>query len=197
MDSTFFSLFFLAGLVAVIFFFLTGALVGLSLFAAPSGKEKLMRAQSVALTLVTVFMLWLGWTLWGDIQLLHGAVEPSKTLLAEWARELMSMVLLGIAVVFGSLITCFGWVRAGFAGNGIRSVVWALIGVRITISSLTLVNLVSNASGEGDQMIPNGELASVANPILENVQGDMASWAWIVVTVFTLSVVASVFFRKN
>jgi len=76
-------------------------------------------------------------------------------------------------------------------------VVWAFIGVRMAISSLTLVNLVSNASGEGNEMIPDGELASVATPILHSVQADMMAWTWIVLTVFALSIVASAFLRKN
>lgn len=197
MHSSFFSPYFLAGLLAGAFFFLTAALVGLSLFAAPSGKQKLMRAQSMALGLVTLFLLWLGADLWESLQGLLETPEPIKSTLDGWGKHMVSLMVLGIAVVFGSLITGFGWVRAGFAGNAVRSVLWALIGVRMVTSAVTLVDLMTRATGNADEIIPDGELAGVAQPIMDALLSSFATWTWVVVTAFAISVMATVFMRKN
>lgn len=197
MNPSFFSPYFLAGILAGAFFFLTAALVGLSLLAAPSDKSKFLRSQSMALGLVTVFLLWLSADLWTALQGLLETPEPIKATLDGWGKRLVSIMVLGISVVFGSLITSFGWVRAGKAGNGIRSVLWALIGVRMVISAVTMNDLLASASGHAEKFIPDGELAGVAAPVMAGLQSSLIIWYWVVVTAFALSVMATVFMRKN
>lgn len=197
MDASFLSPFFLAGLLGGVFFFLTAAFVGLSLFAEPSGKKKLLRAQSIVLCFVTVFLLWLSADLWQSMLSLLDSPEPMRITMDDWGKKLVSILVLSISVVFGSLMTAFGWVRAGNAGNGVRSVLWALIGVRIVISAVSMTDLLASASGFGDEIIPDGELAQVSQPVMDGLQSSLIVWAWVVVTAFAISVVATVFLRKE
>lgn len=197
MDSSFFSPYFLAGILAGAFFFSTAALVGLSLFAVAESKKRFLLAQSVTLGLVTVFLLWLSADLWVSLQGLLDTPEPIKATLDGWGKRLVSIMVLGISVVFGSLMTSFGWVRAGKAGNGIRSVLWALIGVRVVSGAVTMNDLLASASGHAEEFIPDGELAGVSAPVMAGLQSSIVVWTWVVVTAFALSVMATVFMRKN
>ena len=151
----------------------------------------------MALCLVTVFLLWLGADHWLSLQGLLDSPEPMKVTLDDWGKKLVSIMVLGISAVFGSLITGFGWVRAGNAGNGIRSVLWALIGVRMVISAVTMNDLLASAYGIGDETIPDGELAKASQPVMDALQSSLVVWAWVVVTAFAISVMATVFLRKE
>lgn len=190
--------FFWAGLVAVVFFFLTLALVGLSLFAAPSGKRRLLAAEGVALFLVLALTGWLGNDLWASLQALSGEPEPLTAVLTEWAKETMTMVILGLSVVFGALISCFGWVRAGYAGNGIRSVIWALAGLKVVLWSVATIDLLNRATNaEEESFIPAGKLAEVATPFLEGAASSISFWLPACGVLFLFSIVASLVMRRN
>jgi len=190
--------YFWAGFAAGAFFLLSIALVGLSWFAAPSGKKRLLAGEGVALVLMLALTTWLGLDLWGRIQAMTASPEPPASTITSWAREAITMLILGLALVFGSLFSCFGWVRAGFAGNGIRSVVWAVFGLRVVLSSVVLVDLFNRASNPSDPaFIAEGKLAEVATPVLEQLQASMVFWLPLVVSLFLLSGVVSVVMRKN
>jgi len=191
MENTFTSPYFLAGLLAVIFFFLSAALIGLSLFATPSAKRKLLLAENVALLLVLSFLLFLGWELWQELQRLTATVEPSLTQLGDWSRRSVSVLLLGLSVVFASLIGCFGWVRAGFAGRGVRNLVAALIGLRVVLASVSVLDLLSRAANNGEQAIAAGDLAGEANLIFQSIASNLTGWGLFCALVFGLSFAAS------
>ena len=195
--STLLSAYFLAGLLAVVFFFLSAALVGLSLFAAPSGKRKLMLAESVALTLVLGLLTFLSWQLWGELQHLRDAVWPLPKRLGDWGRRVTSVLLLGLSLVFGSLAGCFGWFRAGFAGNGIRTLVWTFLGLKVVTTSLSVLDLLHHALLKGEGSIPAGGLAGVAAPVLEELAEGMLWWLPLCGGIFLLSVVGSVVMRRR
>lgn len=190
--------FFWGGILAVAFFFLTLALVGLSWFAAPSGKQRLLRAEGVALFLMLVFTGWLAADLWKSLQGLLETPEPSMATLSEWAKEMSSMMIIGLSLVFGSLLSCFSWVRAGFAGNGIRSVIWALIGLKVVLWSVSLLDLMNRATNTEDpEFIPDGELAAISQPILEALSNSASFWMLLCAGLFLSSIFASLAMRNK
>lgn len=197
MSSTLLSPYFLAGLLAVVFFFLTAALVGLSLFAAPSGKKKLLRAEGAAMFLVLAFLTWLSLGLWEDLQALLGVPEPAPLQLGDWGRRTASLLLLGLSLVFASLVGCFGWVRAGFAGNGVRMLVWAFLCLKVVTASVTVLDLLARAQVQGEEAIPDGELAGVAAPILDEIQADILFWLPTTGVLLLLSLAGSLWLRKR
>ncbi len=197
MGSTFTSPYFLAGLLAVIFFFLSAALVGLSLFATASGKRKLLLAENVALLLVFSFLLFLAWQLWQELQLLTASVEPTLTQLGDWMRRGTSVLLLGLSAVFGSLIGCFGWVRAGFAGRGVRNLVVALFSLRVVLASVAVLDLLSRASSNGEQAIAAGDLAAEADTVLQSIASQLQSWGWFCAIALILSLLASFWLGRS
>ncbi|MGB0952608.1 MAG: hypothetical protein ACPG31_05250 [Planctomycetota bacterium] len=190
--------FFWGGILAVAFFFLTLALVGLSWFAAPSGKQRLLRAEGVAMFLMLLLTGWLGQDLWNNLQGLLETPEPSMDQITEWARELVSMMIVGLSLVFGSLLSCFSWVRAGFAGNGIRSVVWALAGLKVVLWSVALIDLMNRATNTDEPtFIPDGELAGVSAPILEAMGNSISFWLPLCAGLFLSSIFASLAMRRK
>ncbi|MHC4823746.1 MAG: hypothetical protein ACYTEP_06980 [Planctomycetota bacterium] len=197
MSSTLLSPYFLAGLLAVVFFFLTAALVGLSLFAAPSGKKKLLRAESVAMLLVLGFMTWLCLGMWEDLQALLRTPEPAPMQLGDWGRRTASLLLLGLSLVFASLVGCFGWVRAGFAGNGVRMLVWSFLCLKVVTASVSLLDLLSRAQVQGEGAIPSGDLAGVAAPILDEISADILFWIPTTGVLLLVSLAASLWLRRR
>ena len=197
MSKTLLSPYFLAGLLAVVFFFLTAALVGLSLFTAPAGKKRLLRAESVAMLLVLAFLSWLSFGLWQELQALLDTPEPAPLQLGDWGRRTASLLLLGLSMVFASLVGCFGWVRAGFAGNGVRMLVWSFLCLKIVTSSVTVLDLLSRAQVQGQEAIPSGELAGVAAPILDEISADILFWLPTTGVLLLLSVGASLWLRRR
>lgn len=190
--------FFWAGLAAVIFFFLTLALVGLSWFAPTSGKKRLLTAEAVALFLMVGLTLGLGWDHWQRIQALTATPEPEAELITDWAREGVTLMILGLSLVFGSLLSCFSWVRAGFAGNGIRSVIWAIAGLRVVLWSVALIDLYNRASNPSDpEFIADGQLAGIAAPMLEAMAGSILFWLPACCVLFGISIVASLVMRAK
>ena len=128
--------YFLAGLAAVLFIFLTCTFVGLSLFRSGVARRHLMRWQSFALFLQVIFLAWLVFTLWGQIDAMRHLPEPRLAELELWTRRTMSVLLVGISTVFASLLTTFGWVRAGVVGNAMRSILWAIPAVKVVVSAV-------------------------------------------------------------
>lgn len=191
--------FFLAGFAAVLFVFLTCAFVGLSLFRAGKRRLAIMRYQSVVLVLQVVFLGWLAATLWGQLDAMRQLPEPLSADLDQWTRRTFSVLLMGITLVFTSLLTTFGWARAGLVGNAMRSVVWAIPGVKLVISSVIVSGLLYRAGRPAghEEAIAKGELAEVASGILAPLESVGTVWVPICVAMFAVSALISFGKERN
>jgi hypothetical protein len=190
--------FFLAGFLAVLFFVLTGALVGLSLFSLGDRRRRVLRAQSLSLLLQLLLLGWLASGLWGQLAALRVLPEPSVTEIEVWMRRVMTVLLMGIAVVFSSLLTTFAWVRAGSIGNGLRAVVWAIPGVQVVLGAVAVLGLLSTALIKGgEHAIPVGELPAAAEPVLAPLAAIATVWAPVALAISVLSVLVGAGMRSR
>ena len=158
-----------------------------------------MRWQSTAFAIQLLFFAWLTFTLWGQISAMRGLPEPKMEDLELWTRRTMSVLLMGIATVFASLITTFGWVRAGVLGNSMRSVIWAIPGVKVVISSVVVSGLLYRAGLKPglEESIPIGDLPEVAEGILKPLEAVGTVWVPICAVMFLISAVMSLGQRRN
>lgn len=191
--------FFLAGFAAVLFVILTCLCVGLSLFREGKRRITIMRYQSFVLALQIIFLGWLAFTLWGQLDGLRQLPEPMGTDLDQWTRRTFSVLLMGITAVFVSLLTTFGWVRAGLVGNAMRSVVWAIPAVKLVISAVIVSGLLYRAGRPAghEEAIAQGELAKAANDILAPLESVGTVWVPICLAMFVLSAVISLGKGRN
>jgi hypothetical protein len=184
--------FFFAGLSVVVFFFATCILVGLSLFTVGSDRVKYLRMQSVNLLIQVVLLSWLAVTLWGQIEAMRHLPEPLVSEIQVWFRRGISVLLMGISTVFASLLTTFGWVRTGNVGNSMRSVIWAIPGVKAVISTVVVLGLLEQAHlGGGEDAIPRGELPQVSEAILQPLESIATVWLPGCLVVFVISLIIS------
>ena len=110
--NTFFSLYFLLGLIAVIAFFSSTALVGFSLFH-PSLRlrKKLIALQGLCLILEFVFLLFLTSDLIQDLSLIFLESDPTLAQVGGLSRHFVSYLFFSIALIFGLLISAFSWIK--------------------------------------------------------------------------------------
>jgi|FLOH01.1.fsa_nt_gi hypothetical protein len=186
--------YFLAGLAAVLFIFLTCTFVGLSLFRSGVARRHLMRWQSFALFLQVIFLAWLVFTLWGQIDAMRHLPEPRLAELELWTRRTMSVLLVGISTVFASLLTTFGWVRAGVVGNAMRSILWAIPAVKVVVSAVLVSGLLYRAGLKPgvEESIAVGALPAAANAILQPLESVATLWVPICLGMLLVSVVISI-----
>ena len=110
--NTFFSLYFLLGLIAVIAFFSSTALVGFSLFHSDlKVRTKVIAVQGVVLLLEFLFLLFLTKDLIQESYLLFLEPEPSLLQIGALSRNFVSYLLFGLALIFGLLISAFSWIK--------------------------------------------------------------------------------------
>lgn len=186
--------FFYAGIAAVLFIFLTCILVGLSLFSTGKAQVGYLRKQSVALFLQLGLLAWLCLTLWDQIDAMRHLPEPLVSEIEVWFRRAMSVLLVGISTVFASLLTTFGWVRIGNVGNSMRSVIWAILGVKVVIASVVVLGLMEQAHlGKGEEdAIPRGELPEVSEKLLQPLESIATIWLPACLVLFAISVVIAI-----
>jgi len=184
--------FFLAGIAAVLFIFLTFALIGLSLFSTGASRHKALRAQSVVLGLQLILLAWLVVTLWEQLEPMKSLPEPRVAEIEVWYRRAISVLLLAIATVLTSLLTTFGWVRTGNVGNSMRSVIWAIPAVKVVIASVVVLGLLDQAHlSSGPEAIPVGDLPEVATAILSPLTAIATVWLPGCLAMFVVSLVIS------
>jgi hypothetical protein len=191
--------FFLAGFAALLFVLMTCVFVGLSLFREGQSRIKIMRYQSLVLALQVLFLGWLAATLWQQLDALRHLPEPMGEDLEQWTRRTFSVLLMGITTVFASLLTTFGWVRAGLVGNAMRSVLWAIPSVKLVISAVVVSGLLFRASQpQGhEEAIEGGKLADVASGILAPLESVGTVWVPVCLAMVVISVVISIGKGRN
>ena len=202
MPNTATSPYFLAGLAAVVCFFLSGALVGFSLFSVGAARVRLLRSLGWLLLLMVLALAWLGRDLLADLrgpQGLTAAVEPDMAALADWTRRTLSVLIFALSMVFTSLMTAFASIRGARAAEAFRSLPWAVVGVKVVLASAAVMALLEQAGlPPGDQdAIARGELAGVARPLLDST---VAVFRWLLpaaVVWVLLSYVCSWWLRRQ
>jgi len=110
--DTFFSLYFLLGLIAVIAFFSSTALVGFSLFH-PSLRlrKRLIALQGLCLILEFVFLLFLTSDLIQELSSIFSESDPTLAQVGGISRHFVSYLLFSLALIFGLLISAFSWIK--------------------------------------------------------------------------------------
>lgn len=191
--------FFYGGLSVVVFIFATCMLVGLSLFSLGSTRVKYLRMQSGLLLILLLVLAWLAVTLWDQLDAMRHLPEPKVSEMQNWYRRTISVLLLGISAVFASLLTTFGWVRTGNVGNSMRSVIWAIPGVKMVIASVVVLGLLDQAhlSSKEEGAIPIGELPEVAASILQPLESVATVWLPGCLVLFAISLIISLGKRRN
>lgn len=192
MPDTATSPYFLAGLGAVLCFFLTGALVGFSLFTAANARLRLLQALASLLTVMVLVLAWLSHDLLGSLEGEGGLLatpEPGAEALAGWTRETLSVLLFALSTVFTSLLAAFAWVRAGAAGAAFRAVPWAVVAVKVVLAAAAMMALLGRAAlaPEAPDAIPAGALAATAEPLLTATRDSLMLWGGIALGLTLLS----------
>lgn len=169
--------FFLGGLAALLWFFSTALFVGLSLFDRRAAPGAWMRRQGGMFQIQLLVTATLCGLLWSQLQPLTSLPEPTLADIESWMRRATSLLLLGISAVFASLATAFGWVRVGRAGSAFRSVVWAVLALKVVIASLGVMTLLDRARLKGgEDAIPVGQLPEAAEQALSSLPSIATVW---------------------
>jgi len=181
MPNTATSPYFLAGIAAVACFFLSGALVGFSLFSVGASRARLLRILGWLLLLMVAALAWLGVELLNDLRGPDGltaVIEPDTNALADWTRRTLSVLIFALSTVFASLMTAFGSIRGGRAGEAFRALPWAVVGAKVVLASAAVMALLGQASLDpsAEDAIAPGDLADVARPLLDST---VAVFGWL------------------
>ncbi|MBC8370013.1 MAG: hypothetical protein H8E25_08435, partial [Planctomycetes bacterium] len=139
-SSTFFSFYFMLGLLAVIVFFLSAAMVGFALFSHDmASRFKLIRIQSVLFTIELAVMVYVSRDV--STTLASMPAEPTLLQIGDVSRESMSFLLLGLSLVFSGLLTAFAWIKCGRANAAFAALNCTLFTLILTWAALTLLNI--------------------------------------------------------
>lgn len=169
--------FFLVGIAAVAWLFLGGSLAGFSMFLPDGPHRGLLRWLSASLVALLLLLGWACQQTWPGIQEVIDGAELGRNDIFERRKEALSLLMLGVSAVFNALMTAFSWVRAGFAGNALRSAVWAIVGIRVVAGSVTLLGLLGRAAGDGAEPIPDAELGAAFADTMTPVRDGLQSFA--------------------
>lgn len=128
--------FFWLGLGAVAGFFLGVTLLILGLFAQTAdGRRRLAQAQGAALFALLILTGVSLALLESRLAPFSGPQAPAAASAVDGAmREILSVLLLGLALTMNALLTAFAWVRLGRAGHALRALVWTLPAVRLVLA---------------------------------------------------------------
>ncbi len=190
-------LFFWLGLAAVAGFFLGITLLVLALFAAtPEGRRRLTWGQSAVLAALLLMAAASARLLLLRLAPFGGPDPPIAASAVDGAmREILSLVLLGLALTLNSLLTAFGWIRLGRAGNAMRALVWALPALRLVLAGSRMLDAFD--TGRQAETAPDPAAASAAfRAAAEAATSAVVHAAELALALFALALLASLIRRR-
>lgn len=171
--------FFLVGLAGVLWMFLGGTLTGFALFLPGGPHRGLMRAQTAVAVAGFALLYWAAAAVGGELQAVVDGAEVGRAEVLERRKESLSLILLALASVFNALVTGFGWIRIGDAGNALRTVPWAILGVRVATGGVALQGLLDAVSGVTGEPMPAAEVPAAFAAVLEPARGTLATMTYV------------------
>ena len=186
-SSTFFSFYFMLGLLAVIVFFLSAAMVGFALFSQDiTARFKLMRIQSVLFTLELAVLVYVSRDV--SATLASMPVEPTLLQIGDVSRESMSFLLLGLSLVFSGLLTAFAWIKCGRANAAFAALICTIFVLKVTLASLTLLDVLGRAANPArENGIGTGEFGSTMQQAFTDISSSFSLWLPIMAALLGLS----------
>ena len=186
-NSTFFSFYFMLGLLAVIVFFLSAAMVGFALFSHDmTSRFKLIRIQSVLFTLELAVMVYVSRDV--SATLASMPVEPTLLQIGDVSRESMSFLLLGLSLVFSGLLTAFAWIKCGRANAAFAALICTIFTLKVTLASLTLLDVLGRAANPArENGIGAGEFGSTMQQAFTDISSSFSLWLPIMAALLSLS----------
>ena len=171
--------FFLVGLAGVLWMFLGGTLTGFALFLPGAPHRGLLRIQTLVTMAGFALLAWASLQLADALQaVVDGAGVGRADVLAR-RKESLSLILLSVAAVFNALLTGFGWIRAGSAGNAMRAVPWAIPAVRVVTGAVGLQALLDRVSGAPGEPMPESELPAAFAALLDPARDTLTTMGWV------------------
>jgi len=196
-DNLFAQPFFLVGLASVLWMFLGGTLTGFALFLPGGPYRGLMRAQTVLLAAGLLLLFWASSRIGVELQAVIDGAEVGRAEVLARRKESLSLILLGIATVFNALVTGFGWIRIGDAGNALRTVPWALPGVRVVMAAVGLQALLDTVSGIDGEPLPAGELPGAFAALLDPAAATLTTMTYLLGGLVVSSIVVQAVARRG
>ncbi|MDA9860452.1 hypothetical protein N9C81_01120 [Planctomycetota bacterium] len=186
-SSTFFSFYFMLGLLAVIVFFLSAAMVGFALFSHDmTARFKLIRIQSVLFTLELAVLVYVSRDV--SATLASMPVEPTLLQIGDVSRESMSFLLLGLSLVFSGLLTAFAWIKCGRANAAFAALICTIFVLKVTLASLTLLDVLGRAANPArENGIGTGEFGSTMQQAFTDISSSFSLWLPIMAALLGLS----------
>ena len=186
-SSTFFSFYFMLGLLAVIVFFLSAAMVGFALFSHDmTARFKLIRIQSVLFTLELAVLVYVSRDV--SATLASMPVEPTLLQIGDVSRESMSFLLLGLSLVFSGLLTAFAWIKCGRANAAFAALICTIFVLKVTLASLTLLDVLGRAANPArENGIGAGEFGSTMQQAFTDISSSFSLWLPIMAALLGLS----------
>ena len=152
-------------------------------FVAPLGKRRsLQNSLTFSYAILGCITAWALWRVRGEIPSFALAGSAEEAVVGQ--RALMTLVLLGMALVAHGLLAAIGRLRAGQPGTAFRSLIWAIPSVQIITESGGLLSFYSKAfSADLDSAsFHSGYLA-----MAQNAQSDLGVWIVVAAGIFLAS----------
>jgi|GEM_PF-5881747 hypothetical protein len=196
-DSTFLSFYFLLGLGAVIIFFLTAALTGFALFSDDHKlRNKLLKIQTSFFIIELIALVLVSRDVSQGLAALPA--EPTLALIGTVSREVMSLLLLGLSLVFSGLLTSFGWIKCGLANSAFAVLVCTIFNLKVTLSSLSILDVLGRAANPGrENGLGVGEFLPALHEAFAEVSSGFNTWLPIMGALLGLSAYFSIKLRAN
>ncbi len=175
------------GLLAVIVFFLSAAMVGFALFSHDmAARFKLIRIQSVLFTLELAVLVYVSRDV--SATLASMPVEPTLLQIGDVSRESMSFLLLGLSLVFSGLLTAFAWIKCGRANAAFAALICTIFVLKVTLASLTLLDVLGRAANPArENGIGTGEFGSTMQQAFTDISSSFSLWLPIMAALLGLS----------
>ena len=175
------------GLLAVIVFFLSAAMVGFALFSHDmTARFKLIRIQSVLFTLELAVLVYVSRDV--SATLASMPVEPTLLQIGDVSRESMSFLLLGLSLVFSGLLTAFAWIKCGRANAAFAALICTIFVLKVTLASLTLLDVLGRAANPArENGIGAGEFGSTMQQAFTDISSSFSLWLPIMAALLGLS----------
>jgi hypothetical protein len=187
LDSTFFSFYFVLGLMAVCVFFLSAAMIGFALFSTDTNTRfRLVRIQSVLFACELALLVYVS----RDASAALAAMpdEPTLPQIGEVSREMMSFLLLGLSMVFSGLITAFASIKCGKANAAFAILVCTIFNLKATLASLSLLDVLGRAANpKRENGIGEGEFTSIMQQTFAEISNGFNTWLPIMAALLGLS----------
>ena len=175
------------GLLAVIVFFLSAAMVGFALFSHDmAARFKLIRIQSVLFTLELAVLVYVSRDV--SATLASMPVEPTLLQIGDVSRESMSFLLLGLSLVFSGLLTAFAWIKCGRANAAFAALICTIFVLKVTLASLTLLDVLGRAANPArENGLGTGEFGSTMQQAFTDISSSFSLWLPIMAALLGLS----------